>query len=44
MFSLQRPVTGKKSDLWKNDEERDDWMVGLVENKRSRATTSADKS
>jgi len=32
------------SVLWKDDEQKDDWMVGLAENKRSKVTASTDDS
>ncbi len=32
----------KISVLWKDDEEKDDWMVGLAENNRSKVTASTD--
>ena len=32
------------SVLWKDDEEKDDWMNGLTKNKRLRTTASTDDS
>ena len=32
------------SVLWKDDEEKDDWMNGLTKNKRFRTTQSVDDS
>jgi hypothetical protein len=43
-FLCKTSNKGKISDLWKNDEEINDWMVGLVKNKRSKVTASADDS
>ena len=34
----------KISVLWKDDEEKDDWMNGLTKNKRLRTTQSTDDS
>ena len=34
----------KISVLWKDDEEKDDWMVGLTKNKRIKTTGSTDDS
>ena len=34
----------KISVLWKDDKEKDDWMVGLTKNKRIKTTGSTDDS
>ena len=44
MFSQQGQLQGKNSVLWRDGEEKDDWMVGLAKNKRSTVTASTDYS
>ena len=39
-FFCKASNSEKNSDLQKDDEERDDWMVGLVKNKRCKGTAS----
>ena len=34
----------KISVLWKDDDEKDDWMIGLTKNKRIKPTGSTDDS
>ncbi len=44
MFFQQGQLQGKKSVLWRDGEEKDDWMVGLTKNKRIKITGATDDS